>query len=101
MNETYETSGLTYVNTVDYSEDYLIYGLEPNTKDIIFIYETLFFTARTLNNIIQWINGQRITDPTSTGLAPTKEEFQIRNEMKDQFNQYPQPLQDWIDNLPS
>ena len=100
MDESYETTGLTYVNTIDYSEDYFIYGLEPTNKDIIFIYETLFFTARTLDNIIQWVNGQRITDPTSTGLAPTQELFQIRDQMKEQFNQFPQPLQDWIDNLP-
>lgn len=99
MSATYETSGLTYVSTVDYSDNYWIYGLEPNTKDIIFIYETFFFTARTLNNIIQWVNGQKIAEPNSEGVEVTTEQFQVRNESKLQFNEFPQPLQTWIDNL--
>lgn len=101
MGETYETSGLTYVKTVDYSNDYWIVGLEPNTKDIAFISQTFNFTARTWNDIIQYIAGQRITDPLSTGEYPTLEEFQYRNTELELYNVNPQPLQEWLNNLPT
>lgn len=100
MVETYETTGLTYVTTIDYSETYSELGIVPNTKDIVFISEYFYFTARTLDNIIQYASGQRITEPLSNGLYPTMEEFQIRNSEAEMFNANHQPLQDWIDNLP-
>ena len=100
MIETYETTGLTYVTTIDYSETYSELGIVPNTKDIVFISEYFYFTARTLDNIIQYAAGQRITEPLSDGSYSTIEEFQIRNSEAEMFNTNPQPLQDWIDNLP-
>lgn len=99
MDETYETTGLTYITTIDYSETYSELGIVPNTKDIVFISEYFYFTARTLNNIIQYAAGQRITEPLSNGLYPTLEEFQVRNRDAEMFNVNPQPLQTWIDNL--
>ena len=99
MDETYETTGLTYVTTIDYSENYGELGIEPNTKEIVFISEYFYFTARTLNNIIQYTAGQRITEPLSNGSYPTIEEFQIRNSEAEMFNTNPQPLQNWIDTL--
>lgn len=101
MDETYETSGLTYVKTIDYSQDYWIYGLEPTNKDVVFIAETFYYSARTLDGIIQYIKGQYLDEPLSTGLLPIPEQYPGHTDRKHDYNRNPQPLQEWIDNLPT
>lgn len=99
MSTTYETTGLTYINTIDYSQNYLELGMESNTKDVVFETMSFYYTARCWNNIIQYVQGQRLQDPLSNSNYPTKEEFIEHNLREEVFNGNPQPLQDWIDNL--
>lgn len=99
MGETYETTGFTHVMTVDYSQNYMELGLEPNTKEVIFEYMTFYYSARCWNDIIQYIECQYPFQLGSGGVSPTDDEFEILNLNEELFNGNHQPLQDWIDNL--
>jgi hypothetical protein len=99
MSTTYETTGLTYINTIDYSQNYDELGLEPYTKDVVFVAMSFYYTARCYTDIIQYVQGQRLEEPLYNNNLPTKEEFVEHNLRKEMFNGEHQPLQDWIDNL--
>jgi len=99
MGETYETSGLTYINTLDYSLNYEEMGLDPNTKDVVFVAESFYYSARCWNDIIQFIKGQYPEDPLYDYHLPTEEEIEQHDLREELYNGNHQPLQDWIDNL--
>jgi len=99
MSMTYETTGLTYLHTLDYSQNYNELGLEPNTKDVVFETMSFYYSARCWNDIIQFIKAQSPIDPLSDYHLPTREEIDEHNLREELYNGNHQPLQDWIDNL--
>jgi hypothetical protein len=99
MSATYETTGLTYINTIDYSQNYFELGIEPNTKDVVFVAMSFYYTARCYTDIIQYVQGQGLEEPLYDYHLPTNEELAENDLRKEMFNGDHQPLQDWIDNL--
>lgn len=99
MSFIYDTTGFTHIKTVDYSEIYNEVGLEPNTKDVVFETMSFYYSARCLNDIIQFVKGQRPDEPLHNYHFPSYQEIQDHNSREEWYNGNHQPLQDWIDNL--
>ena len=99
MSTTYETTGLTYIRTIDYSQNYEELGLDPNTKDVVFTTMSFYYSARCWNDIIQFIKAQHPDDPLYDYHLPSEEEIQEHDSREELFNGNHQPLQEWIDNL--
>lgn len=91
MDNNYETTGLTYVETIVRPDD---------VEDVVFINEKFYYSAQCYTGIIQFIRAQRCNEPLSDGSLPTHEECMQKDVWREIFNGNPQPLQDWIDNLP-
>jgi hypothetical protein len=88
---SYTTTDFIYIRTE--------YQPEDLTKDVIFEYMNFVYDVRCFENIIQFIRGQRHSEPLTNGEMPTYEqgiEHDIRREL---YNGNHQPLQEWIDNL--
>lgn len=98
MSNNYETSGFTYVQTIDYSQNYNELGLDPNTKDVVFEYMNFSYSARCFENIIQFVKGQRPEQPLTNGDTPTQEQLDEHDLRRELYNGNPQPLQQWIDS---
>ena len=91
MDNNYETTGLTYVETIVRPDD---------VEDVVFINEKFYYSAQCYTGIIQFVKAQRCDEPLSDGSLPTHEECMQKDVWRENFNGNPQPLQDWIDNLP-
>ena len=91
MDNNYETTGLTYVETVAKPDD---------VEVVVFINEKFYYSAQCYTSIIQFVGAQRCTEPLSDGSLPTHEECMQKDVWREKFNGNHQPLQDWIDNLP-
>jgi len=91
MDNNYETTGLTYVETIVRPDD---------IEDVVFINELFYYSAQCYTNIIQFVRAQRCEQPLSDGNIPTFEQCEQKDLWREKFNGNPQPLQDWIDNLP-
>jgi hypothetical protein len=91
MDNNYETTGLTYVETIVKPDD---------VEVVVFINEKFYYSAQCYTSIIQFVGARRCTEPLSDGLLPTPEECHQKDLWRENFNGNPQPLQDWIDNLP-
>jgi hypothetical protein len=91
MDNNYETTGLTYVETIVRPDD---------VEDVVFINEKFYYSAQCYTGIIQFVRAQRCNEPLSDGSLPTHEECMQKDVWRENFNGNPQPLQDWIDNLP-
>ncbi len=89
---TYETTGLTYVET--------IYFPEYEESKVVFLCELYSYTAHCFQNIIQFVGGQKDPWILSDGTPATEEQVLGNDARKEQYNQNHQPLQEWIDNLP-
>jgi hypothetical protein len=66
----------------------------------VFINEKFYYSAQCYTGIIQFVRAQRCNEPLSDGSLPTHEECMQKDVWRENFNGNPQPLQDWIDNLP-
>jgi hypothetical protein len=91
MDNNYETTGLTYVETITRPDD---------VEDVVFINEKFYYSAQCYTGIIQFVRAQRCDEPLSDGSLPTHEECMQKDVWRENFNGNPQPLQEWIDNLP-
>ena len=91
MDNNYETTGLTYVETIVRPDD---------VTQVVFINEKFYYSAQCYTGIIQFVRAQRCDEPLSDGSLPTHEECMQKDVWRENFNGNPQPLQDWIDNLP-
>jgi hypothetical protein len=87
----YETTGLTYVETILRPDD---------VQDVVFINEKFYYSAQCYTEIIQFVRAQRCSVPFPDGQLPTEEECAQKDLWREKFNTNPQPLQEWIDNLP-
>jgi hypothetical protein len=86
---SYTTTDFIYIRTE--------YQPEDLTKDVIFEYMNFVYDVRCFENIIQFIRGQRHSEPLTNGEMPTYEqgiEHDLRREL---YNGDHQPLQDWLD----
>jgi hypothetical protein len=96
MGETYETTGFTLIQVIDYSDNYLELGYEPNTKDVVYEYMDFVYSARCFQDIIQFIAGQRHDQPLTNGELPTQEQSQEHDQRRELYNGNHEPLQLWI-----
>jgi hypothetical protein len=88
---SYTTTDFIYIRTE--------YQPEDLTKDVIFEYMNFVYDVRCFENIIQFVRGQRHSEPLTNGEMPTYEqgiEHDLRREL---YNGDHAPLQAWIDNL--
>jgi hypothetical protein len=86
---SYTTTDFIYIRTE--------YQPEDLTKDVLFEYMNFVYDVRCFENIIQFVRGQRHSEPLTNGDIPTYEqglEHDIRREL---YNGDHQPLQDWLD----
>jgi hypothetical protein len=91
MDNNYETTGLTYVETITRPDD---------VEEVVFINEKFYYSAQCYTGIIQFVRAQRCNEPLSDDSLPTYEECLQKDVWRENFNGNPQPLQEWIDNLP-
>lgn len=87
----FDPNTLQYIDTVSHEDD---------TKDVIFVCDNFFYSARCFNEIIQFVKGQRPEDELHDGTFVTEEQTQLHDSRKELFNGDHQPLQIWIDSLP-
>jgi hypothetical protein len=86
---SYTTTDFIYIRTE--------YQPEDLTKDVIFEYMNFVYDVRCFENIIQFIRGQRHSEPLTNGEMPTYEqgiEHDLRREL---YNGDHTPLQEWLD----
>lgn len=88
---SYTTNDFIYIRTEDISEE--------STKIVYFEHQNFVYSVRCFENIIQFIKGQRHSEPLTNGEIPTYEqclEHDIRREL---YNGNHEPLQLWLNNL--
>jgi hypothetical protein len=68
-------------------------------KSVVFHYMDFSYSAKTFEDIIQYIKGQRASELKTNGEVPTTEELELHDERKEEYNGNHQPIQDWIDSL--
>lgn len=88
---SFNPNNLNYIKTMYYEDD---------TKDVVFVCDNFFYSARCYNDIIQFIKGQRLTDELYDGSIGTEEQFELNDLRRELYNGNHEPLQNWIDSLP-
>ena len=88
---SYTTNDFIYIRTEEYPEE--------STKIITFEYMNFLYYIRCFENIIQYIGGQRHSEPLTNGDIPTYEQGLEHDLRRELYNGDHQPLQDWIDTL--
>jgi hypothetical protein len=89
---SYTTDDFIYIRTEDVSE-------EESTKIVYFEYQNFVYSVRCFENIIQFISGQRHSDPLTNGEIPTYEQGLEHDLRRELYNGDHAPLQAWIDGL--
>jgi hypothetical protein len=88
---SYTTNDFIYIKTEEYPEE--------STKEVFFEYMNFVYFARCFENIIQYIGGQRHSEPLTNGEMPTYEQGLEHDLRRELYSGDHQPLQDWIDTL--
>jgi hypothetical protein len=88
---SYTTNDFIYIKTEEYPEE--------STKEVFFEYMNFVYFVRCFENIIQYIGGQRHSEPLTNGDIPTYEQNLEHDLRRELYNGDHQPLQDWIDTL--
>jgi hypothetical protein len=86
---SYTTTDFIYIRTEYQPEDF--------TKDVLFEYMNFVYDVRCFENIIQFIRGQRHSEPLTNGEMPTYEQGLEHDLRRELYNGDHQPLQDWLD----
>ena len=87
---SYTTNDFIYISTELTGEE--------STKIITFEYMNFLYYVICFENIIQFIRGQRHTEPLTNGEIPTYEQGLEHDLRRKLYNGDHQPLQEWIDN---
>jgi hypothetical protein len=88
---SYTTTDFIYIRTEEYPEE--------STKEVFFEYMNFVYFVRCFENIIQYVGGQRHSEPLTNGDIPTYEQGIEHDNRRELYNGDHQPLQDWIDTL--
>lgn len=89
---SYTTNDFIYIRTEDVSG-------EESTKIVYFEYQNFVYFVRCFENIIQFIHGQRHTEPLTNGEMPTYEQCLEHDLRRELYNGDHVPLQAWLDIL--
>jgi hypothetical protein len=87
---SYTTNDFIYISTELTGEE--------STKIVTFEYMNFVYSVRCFENIIQYIGGQRHTEPLTNGDIPTYEQGLEHDLRRELYNGDHQPLQEWIDS---
>jgi hypothetical protein len=72
---------------------------EESIKIVTFEYQNYLYYVRCFENIIQFIRGQRHSEPLTNGELPTYEQGLEHDLRRELYNGDHAPLQQWLDNL--
>jgi hypothetical protein len=86
---SYTTNDFIYISTELTGEE--------STKIVTFEYMNFLYYVRCFENIIQFIRGQRHSEPLTNGDIPTYEQGLEHDSRRELYNGDHQPLQEWID----
>lgn len=86
---SYTTNDFIYISTELTGEE--------STKKVFFEYMNFVYYVRCFENIIQYIGGQRHTEPLTNGDIPTYEQGLEHDLRRELYNGDHVPLQEWLD----
>jgi hypothetical protein len=88
---SYTTNDFIYISTELIEEE--------STKIVTFEYMNFVYSVRCFENIIQYIGGQRHSEPLTNGDIPTYEQGLEHDLRRELYNGNHEPLQLWLNNL--